>query len=57
MNIDDTTLLNALRTIINEEISKRIEEENSFDIYEHRQEIEDFIQDYIENNMKVEVSF
>ena len=55
MHIDDANLINALRSIINEEISKRIEQlkNEDFDIHEHRYEIDDMIREYIESNVSV----
>jgi hypothetical protein len=55
MHIDDANLINALRSIINEEISKRLEstQDGEFDIHEHRYEIDDMIREYIESNVSV----
>ena len=55
MNIDHANLINALESIINETINKRIEEirNESFDINDHRYDIDDMIRDYIESNVSV----
>ena len=55
--IDNTNLINALRSIIHEEINNRIdimvEEKPEFDLEEKRYEIEDMIREYLENNVTV----
>jgi len=55
MSIDHANLINALESIINEAINKRIEEirNDSFNIHDHRYEIEDIIQDYVNSNINV----
>jgi len=55
MSIDHANLINALESIINEAINKRIEEirNESFDINDHRYDIDDMIRDYIESNVSV----
>jgi len=57
MSIDHANLINALESIINEAINKRIEEirNDSFNIHDHRYEIEDIIQDYVNNNINITV--
>ena len=55
MSIDHANLINALESIINEAINKRIEEirNDSFNIHDHRYDIDDMIRDYIESNVSV----
>jgi len=55
MSIDHANLINALESIINEAINKRIEEirNDSFDINDHRYEIDDMIREYIDANVAV----
>ena len=55
MHIDDANLINALRSIINEEINKRLEQIQAaeFDIHEHRYDIDDMIGDYIKSNVSI----
>ena len=55
MNIDHANLINALESMINEAINKRIKEiaDESFDINDHRYEIDDMIREYIDANVSV----
>jgi len=55
--IDNTNLINALRSIINEEINNRIDQiveaKPEFNLEENRYEIEDMIREYLENNVTI----
>ena len=55
MHIDDANLINALRSIINEEINRRLSElnESNFDIYDHEASIHEMVREYIDNNVAV----
>lgn len=55
MHIDNANLLNALRSIINEEITRRLTDSNesNFDIYDHESSIQEMVRDYIGNNVAV----
>jgi hypothetical protein len=55
MNFSDSQLISAMRSIIAEEVDNRIKaiEENEFNVWDHRSDIEDMICDYLNSNVTI----
>ena len=57
MNFSDSQLISAIRSIIAEEVDNRSKaiDENEFNVWDHRSDIEDIINDYINSNVTVTI--
>lgn len=57
MNFSHSHLITAIRSIIAEEVDSRIKaiDENEFNVWDHRSDIEDIINDYINSNVTVTI--
>ena len=57
MNFSDSQLITAIRSIIAEEVDNRIKaiDEDEFNVWDHRSDIEDIINDYINSNVTVTI--
>lgn len=55
MNFSDSQLISAMRSIIAEEVDNRIKaiEENEFNVWDHRSDIEDIVCDYLNSNVTI----
>ena len=57
MNFSDSQLISAIRSIIAEEVDNRIKaiDEDEFNVWDYRSDIEDIINDYINSNVTVTI--
>ena len=57
MHFADNQLITAIRSIIAEEVDNRIKaiDEDEFNVWDHRSDIEDIINDYINSNVTVTI--
>ena len=57
MKFSDSQLITAIRSIIAEEVDSRIKaiDENEFNVFDHRSDIEDIIAVYINSNVTVTI--
>jgi hypothetical protein len=57
MHFADNQLITAIRSIIAEEIEVRMKaiDENEFNVWDNRSDIEDIINDYINSNVTVTI--
>jgi hypothetical protein len=57
MHFADNQLITAIRSIIVEEVDNRIKaiDEDEFNVWDHRSDIEDIINDYINSNVTITI--
>lgn len=57
MNENDQHLINCIEFIVRRIVREELNESNQIDIHDYESDIEYIVQNFIENNMRVEVSF